>query len=174
MKKRQWILFLVFMGIAVNVVEAQSVADVARKERERQKTARSSVVVAATGSTTTSQGVTGKDSSAAPSNAAKPFEATDNKGRDEKFWRAAFQKARDDAKRAEARAEILDLRVKDLNTQMLRQSDMYNREYRLNPEIAAVQKQFEEVRREVDQARKKIFDLEEDLRRSGGPAGWSR
>ena len=111
---------------------------------------------------------------AASNSAAKPVAVTDNKGRDEKYWRTTFQKARDDLKRAEARVEILDLRVKDLNTQLLRRSDMYNRENRLGPEIAAAQKDLEDARKEAEQAKKKITDLEDELRRSGGPAGWGR
>lgn len=155
---------------------AQSLADVARKERERQRAAHSKVVVTGTGTTAT----IAPTSSAKPApptasnSAAKPVAVTDNKGRDEKYWRTTFQKARDDLKRAEARVEILDLRVKDLNTQLLRRSDIYNRENRLGPEIAAAQKDLEDARKEAEQAKKKITDLEDELRRSGGPAGWGR
>jgi len=106
--------------------------------------------------------------------AAKPLGVTDSKGRDEKSWRAAFQAARDNVKRSEARLELLDLRIKDLNKQMLQLSSFYNREYRMGPELTAAQKDIEDARKDVELARKTIADLEEELRRSGGPAGWSR
>ena len=106
--------------------------------------------------------------------AVKPVVPTDNQGRDEKFWRAAFQQARDELRRAEEKAAVLDLRLKELNTQMLRQSDVYNREYRLGPEIVSTQKQLEAERQTVEQAKKKLSDLEQDLRKSGGLPGWAR
>jgi hypothetical protein len=159
---------------------SQSLADAARKERERQRTSKSKVVVIGWGTTAS----TVKTPSATPSaNAAtaaeaptapKPLTITDNKGRDEKFWRTAFQNAREDVKRAEARVEILDLRLKGLTTQLLQQSDIYNRENRIGAETTAAQQALEGARRDLEQARKKVTDLEDDLRRSGGPAGWAR
>jgi hypothetical protein len=158
---------------------AQNVAEIARKERERQKASRSRVVISSsTGTTTTAPQAAGSSTSdaAAPAAtaAAKPAGPTDNQGRDEKFWRAAFQKARDDAKRADERVILLDLKQKDLNTQLLRQSDVYNRENRIGAELTASQNDLDAARKEAEQAKKKITDLEEQLRRSGGPAGWAR
>jgi predicted RNase H-like nuclease (RuvC/YqgF family) len=155
---------------------AQTLADAARKERQRQQAARSKVVVTNSAKT----GAAPAPTTAAPSStpdqqaASKPATITDNKGRDEKYWRAAFQQARDDVKRAEARVEVLDLRLKNLNTLLLRQSDIYNREYRLAPEITAAQKELEDARKEVEQSKKKVTDLEDELRRSGGLPGWAR
>jgi len=152
MRPKSTVLSFLLMAFALDC-SAQTLADVARKERERQKRVHSPVVVA-TGAT--------------------PAGPTDNKGRDEKYWRAQFQKARDEVKKAEEKAQLLDLRLKDLNTQLLRQSDIYAREYRLGPEIADTQKQLDEARKEVDQAKKKLTDLEDELRRSGGLPGWAR
>ena len=158
---------------------AQSVADVARKERERHKSTKSTIVVTGSGTSATASPSTTRSTPAEPTaasttSAAKPSELIDNKGRNETFWRAAFQRARDDVKRAEARAQLLDLKLKDLNTQLLRQSEVYNRENRIGLEITTTQKELEDARKEVEQAKKKIGDLEEELRRSGGPAGWAR
>jgi len=160
-------LCLVFFALDCS---AQTLADVARQERERQKRLHSQVVVAS-GTTTTTTASTG--STAAVVAPAAPAGPTD-KSRDEKYWRAQFQKARDDVRKAEERVQLLDLKVKELNTQVLRQSDIYNREYRLGPEIADTQKQLDESRKAVDQAKKKITDLEDELRRSGGMPGWAR
>jgi len=129
------------------------------------------VVVARGTPTTTAASTASTAAVVAPAGPAGP---TDNKGRDEKYWRAQFQKARDDFKKAEERVQLLDLKVKELNTQILRQSDVYNREYRLGPEIADAQKQLDESRKAADQAKKKITDLEDELRRSGGLPGWAR
>ena len=161
-------LCLVFFALDCS---AQTLADVARQERERKKRLHTPVVVAS-GTPTTTAASTG--STAAVVVPAAPAGPTDNKGRDEKYWRAQFQKARDDVRKAEERVQLLDLKVKELNTQVLRQSDVYNREYRLGPEIADTQKQLDESRKAVDQAKKKITDLEDELRRSGGMPGWAR
>jgi chromosome segregation ATPase len=154
---------------------AQSVVDVARQERERQRNASSKVVVTGRGTTSTVTSSSPPNTATqAPSSAAKPIETTDNQGRNEKYWRDSFQSARDELARAEARAQILDLQVKELNTQLFRQSDMYNREYRILPAITATQKELDDARNGVERARKKIADLQEELRRSAGPAGWAR
>jgi hypothetical protein len=166
---------VLLLTFAVNSF-AQSIVDVARKERERQKASQSKVMVTGVGSSTAIDKPPTDEAKPGALNStfAKPIEPTDNKGRTEKFWRAAFQQARDDAKRADAKAEVLDLRVKELNTQLLRESEVYNREYRLGPTIAAAQKDLEDARKQSAQAKQKITDLEDDLRKSGGPAGWAR
>ena len=158
----------------------QSLAEIAKRERERQKGAKSKVVItsnepaAGTSAPVKTPPTAPAATQAEPSAAAKAAGPTDNQGHDEKYWRALFQKARDDAKRAQDRAVLLDLRVKDLNTQLLRQSDVYNRENRIGPEMAAAQKDLDDARKEAAAAQQKITDLEEELRKSGGPAGWSR
>ena len=175
MKRILWMTALaqfVFCGF----LSAQSLADVARKERERQKQSQSTIVVTG-GRTTTmaaSSGSTTASITPASPPAVKPTEPTDDKGRDEKYWRAAFQKARQDAKRAEDQVQVLDLKVKDLNMQLLTRSDIYDRENRFGPLITAAQKELEEARKTAAQAKQRISDLEEDLRRSGGFAGWAR
>ncbi len=173
MKARSTILGFVLVVFALDC-SAQTLAEAARKERERQKRVHSTVVVA-NGATTTTTASSGSTAAAVtPTGPAGPKGPTDNKGRDEKYWRAEFKKGRDEAKKAEDRVQLLDLKVKDLNTQLLRQSDVYNREYRLGPEITDAQKQLDDARKEVDQAKKKTTDLEDELRRSGGPPGWAR
>ena len=153
---------------------AQSIVDLARKERERQKNAQSKVTVKSNVAGVTRTPATSANPSSAAPPVVKPVVPLDNKGRDEKYWRTAFEKARDDAKRAEDRVQLLDLKIKDLNTQYLRQSDIYNRENLVGAEITAAQKDLEDARKQAEQAKQKIADLEEELRRSGGPAGWAR
>jgi hypothetical protein len=155
---------------------AQSIADIARKERDRQKQVQSKVVITGGLTTTTTAGTasTGAAPASTPAPAVKSGELTDNKGRNEKFWRGAFQQARDNMARAEARIQLLDLKVKDLNTQLLRQDDIFNKEGRLGPEITTAQKELDDARKLADQAKQNLADLEDELRKSGGLAGWAR
>jgi hypothetical protein len=150
---------------------AQSIADAARKERARQRQTQSTRTYTNGIVTATAP----KPSAPLPAQTPqKPAGPTDNQGRDEKYWRTAFQKARDDAKNAEDKVQILDLKLRDLNTQYLRQSDIYNRENRLGPEITATQKDLDAARAQAEQAKQKIPDLEQELRRAGGLPGWAR
>src|SRR2546430_3091236 len=98
---------------------AQTLADIARKERERRQRVHSAVVVT-NGATTTTAASTSSTAAtpSTPAAAAKPTGPTDNKGRDEKYWRTQFQKARNDLKATEDKAHLLDLKIKDLNTQL--------------------------------------------------------
>src|SRR5262249_40995431 len=95
-KRGIWFSIVLIFGINSFTSLAQSLADIARKQRERQRTARSKFVVIGSG-TTSAVTPPPADSAAAPAqpSAAKPAGVTDNKGRDEKYWRAAFQSARD-------------------------------------------------------------------------------
>lgn len=163
---------------------AQTIADIARKERARQKQVQRLNKGTYTNATAAAAAPPAKPAEVAPAAeatpekkeeaAAKPTGPVDNQGRDEKYWRDAFQKARDDLRRAEEKAQIIDVRLKDLNTQLLRQSDIYNRENVLGPQITSTQKELDAAKIEVEQARNKIANLEEDLRASGGLPGWAR
>ena len=153
---------------------AQTVADAARKERERQRRLHSTVVIVNGATTTAAASSSTTTTAAKPPAAVTPAGPVDNKGRDEKYWRKQFGDARATLKKAQDNAALLDLKIKDLNTQLLRQSDIYNREYRLGPEIADTQKQLDDAQKQAEDAKKRISDLEDDLRKSGGPAGWAR
>jgi hypothetical protein len=154
------------------LLSGQSIADVARKERERQKQVQSKVTVTSRATTTGAASTPATAAVSAP--AGKGVEVTDNKGRDEKYWRTAFQKAREDAKRADDRVLALELKLKDLNMQFLNRSDIYNKENQLGPLITTAQKDLDQARITAAQAKQQISDLEEELRRSGGLAGWAR
>jgi hypothetical protein len=153
---------------------SQSVADIARSERERQKAAKSSVVVIGSGTTSAKTVTPGAAASSSTSAKAGTTGPVDNNGHDEKYWRAAFQKARDDQRRADEKVKVLNLRLNQLNTEMLRQSDIYNRENRIGPAMTQTRKEIADAQAESDQAKKKIADLEQELQRSGGLPGWAR
>jgi len=160
---------------------AQTIADIARRERARQKQVQhlnKRTYTNATAAAPPKPVEAGSTAEATPEKkekaAAQPTGPVDNQGRDEKFWRDAFQKARDELRRAEEMVQLTELRLKDLNTQLLRQSDIYNRENVLGPQIISTQRELDARKIEVEQARNKIANLEEDLRVSGGLPGWAR
>jgi hypothetical protein len=154
---------------------AQSLADAARKERARQKEVQKEVKTTPTFSAA-GAGVATTTTATTSSTAAqvKPFELKDNNGNDEKYWRKLFDQARTDLKQAEDKVQLLDNRIKGLNTAMLNRSDIYNREYRIGAEVSKEQQELDDAQKAVEKARQKISDLEEELRKAGGPAGWAR
>jgi len=167
------IILIVLLTIPI-FASAQSLADAARKERERQKQLKSVIVVNQGVTTTSSAGTSGTAAAPPKQPPVVAYEVKDNNGHNEKYWRERFQKARDDAKRAQDRVQLLDTKLRELNTALLTRSDIYNREYRLGPEIQDAQKQLDDARKAAEDATQKISDLEDELHKAGGPPGWSR
>src|SRR5229473_8613074 len=96
---------------------AQTLADAARQERERQKRLHSTVVIVNGATTTTAASTSSTAAATTPPAPTKPAGPLDNKGHDEKYWRTQFDNARAALKKAEDNAQLLDLKIKDLNTQ---------------------------------------------------------
>ena len=177
------VLFCEVMALTANA-SAQTIADLARQERGRKKAVASKTYTNAdVGESAASRGlpaVTTAGTGAAATAGAPPATPVttsvpaDSKGRDEKYWRDQFTAARANLKRAEDQVRVLEARVSTSNTQMLQQSDLYNRESRLQAEVNAATAEIATARQEAEKARLQIGALEEDLRRSGGPAGWAR
>ena len=163
---------------------AQTIADIARKERARQKQFQEQNRRTYTNATATvapapprpAESAAGETTPAVKTDAApaEPAGPVDNQGRGEKYWRDQFQKTREDLRRAEEKVQLLEARVKELNTQLLNRSDIYNRENRIGAEITAAQKDLDAARIEAEQARNKISNFEEELRGAGGLPGWAR
>jgi hypothetical protein len=180
--------FVVLLLFTFSVeASAQTIADIARKERERQKQAqlknKATFTNAIPGGTpapappsanTPAPAAPGAAVEKKQETAAKPTGPTDNKGRDEKYWRDAFQKAREAIKQADDKVQILETKLRDVNTALLRQNDIYNKENVLGAQINATQKDLDAAKAEAEQARNNVSKLEDELRASGGLPGWAR
>ncbi len=185
-------LVLTFAVVAPAVVCAQTtspIADAARQERDRQKNSTSRILV-----TNETLGTTPEDPvPATPSATAKPESdaktekagvATESTAastdpatppvRDEKWWKENFKAARDEAKRTDDRVQVLTLEYNKLNMDMLTRDDIYNKEGQLGHKLASKKAELETASKDADKAHKKLTQLEDDLRRSGSPIGWSR
>ena len=165
---------LVFLIVGVFGLEcsAQSLTDVAKGERERQKQISSTRTFTNENIVQTERPASRTaEESPAP---AEPAEEAAQGGRGEVEWRADFTDARAELTRNQDRVAVLELQLNELNRQLLSQSDMYNREARLLPQIQNTQENLEAARADVETATQAIADLRTDLRRSGAPAGWGR
>lgn len=182
MKLTRILLVIFGMSWIAGVAHGQTLADVARRERARKQPIHSGEVYTndsvkgASGQPATKTIEPVKEQQAKPETAkddAKPKGPTDNKGRDEKYWREAFDKARQALKRSEDKLRLLDLKMTDLSSQLLRES-VYAREMALRAEIDKTTKDQVAARAEVAVSQQKIRDLQDELRRSGGLPGWAR
>jgi len=93
--------------------------------------------------------------------------------KDEKYWRTRMTTARGNLQRQELFLEALQSRVNALTTDFVNRDDPAQR-----AQIAADRQkalgEMEAVRKEIDQAKKQIADLEEEARKAGVPPGWLR
>jgi len=167
----RFVFFTVIVSWIATDLQAQNIVELARQSRERRKAAPSKGVLT----------VTGTPSAPAATDPAKAAEAaaqtakgpTDNKGRDEKFWRDAVAKARQDVKRSQDKLTVLELRATDLHAQLLREG-IYTREMDLRAAIAVTEKDVSGAKADVASSEQRLRDLEEELRRSNGLPGWAR
>jgi len=178
-------LLILTLGIFTAAIAAQgpSLADIARQERARQNSVKSTATF-----TNETLGTAAaepeppppadKPVDAAAKPAAPTAPAADLSGtgsvRDETWWRSAFKTARDDVKRTEDRQKVLELDLKQLNMDFLTRSDLFNKEGVLGPLLNAKNVELGKAEMEAERARQKVLQLEDELRRSGAPAGWAR
>lgn len=169
MKLLRWMCFFLAMPWA-GVVQAQTIADAARQERERRKAVESqtsvsipilsSVTPAATaGSAVTTSVKTANEES-------KSTGPTDLQGHDETYWRPKFDAARLAVKRADDNLRLLDLRVN--------QTFLMRRGWSGIIAVQHAKYDRDVARKALADAQQNLADLEDQFRRSGGLPGWSR
>jgi hypothetical protein len=162
--RRAWLL-LGLLG-AADAARPQSLAEVARREREKKAAPAASPAPTYTEADLKSAKRRGKGSvselavtgSPAPTTAAEPSpEPEPDRVRLEREWRARFAQARARIAEADARAYEERLEVVFVAGIPVQQT------VRVKVETA-----------ELREARKALEDLEEELRRAGGLPGWGR
>ncbi|MGH9315270.1 MAG: hypothetical protein ACRD1S_18960 [Vicinamibacterales bacterium] len=191
------------VGLLGRPVAGQSLAEIAKKEEERRKTAKSNAPAKA-GKDKNQKTFTNKDlvppdpGSAPPSPAAPPAQEGQPPGQppataakpeppaqprtpvepksdvqDEKNWRGRMAAARAELQREELFLEALQSRVNALTTDFVNRDDPAQR-----ATIAANRQkalgEMETVRKEIERAKKQIADIEEEARKAGVPPGWLR
>jgi len=163
--------------------QAQSLADLARQERARRAGAEAKVKISNDTLAGSKASQPSGETKPTAEETAKPVASVavkassgpaDFNGRDEKWWRAAFADARAELKRAEEQSKLLQLKLNQAHLDYLQKTDLYSREIRLAADISALNSDLEAEQGKVDKAQKRIEELEEELRRSGGLPGWAR
>ena len=185
---------LVFIGMA-NVVAAQSLGDVAKKEEQRRKTVKSSgkvytndelkrdptpSVPASASTGTTSAPSASSTPAPAPASSGNNADKGDSANKDdsadksdEKTWRKRITNARESLQRSQAFADALQSQLNALSTDFVNRDDPIQRQQIANKRDGVVA-ELDRVKKEVAAQTKAISDIQEEARRANVPAGWVR
>lgn len=182
------------LALIFNVcANAQTIADLARKERAKRQTEaqgrritnenlpaiplavepppKAPETPTADAAANTNATPATSDAEAKPQ--AEPAATTEAETeRGEEWWREQFEAARTEVRRQENQVAVAELQLNAANRDFLTRS--YDPDGRGNKAIADATSRLAAARTDLDIARTKVSQLEEDLRRSGEPAGWGR
>ncbi|MBI1749861.1 MAG: hypothetical protein HY234_08825 [Acidobacteria bacterium] len=157
-----------------NLVEA------ARKAREAKKSAPKAKLVFTNDNipTTPDATTTAPDTAAAPADASSKASAAasgeEKKGLDGADWRKRFSEARGKLASAEKELDILQRELNLNQQQYYSDPNKAMREQYTRGEINKGRANIDAKKQEVEQLRRALADLEDELRRAGGPPSWAR
>ena len=196
MKFCSGLLACVLLTTAVSA-SAQSLGDVAKKEKERRKAAPPAAktytnddlkkLPPAPGSTVDPAVKPGEQKDAAKSDAkdataegaAKPADAAKDTtkpaepAKDEAYWRARVTAAREEIRRNEMFRDALQARINGLTADFTARDDPYQRAQVADERQKAIA-ELTRVNTEISNGTKQIAAIEEEARRAGVPPGWIR
>ena len=162
-----------------------SLADVARKEEARRKSAKKSTKVFTNSNLATPDAPMGVVSSAPTAStnatASTTTEPTIPGGKaepappkgDQQFWQARVSKARTDLSRTQMFADSLQTKINSLRTDFTNRDNRVERE-KIQQDLNTALAELERLKKEIDTQQKAITAIEDEARRAGVPAGWLR
>ena len=177
-------------AFAQTTSQTVSLADVARKEEARRKTARKATRVLTNTSLTPAEEVTipappsPQPPAASGATNATPGVPTTNipggkveepapvKG-DQAFWAGRISKARTDLNRTQMFADSLQTKINSLRTDFVNRDNRVERE-KIQQDLNTALAELERLKKEMDAQTKAITAIEEEARRANVPSGWLR
>ena len=186
MKRFAAVLQMVIFLSIPSAVFSQSLSELANKEKDRRQQVKEETKVitnqdirpgtepAADSQPSEKQDSKEKETAdKAPSNAPKPDtdEPTDFQGRSESFWRESMSNARKKVKDSENEANVLTLKLNDLQNQFYREDDGFKRET-IQREIQKTIYEQDKNKEDLAKAKDALQDLEKEARKSGALPGW--
>jgi chromosome segregation ATPase len=177
------LVLLLAVPAAAQEQKEDSVAEAARKAREKKKqvpkatkvftndnmpasSGSVSVIGAVTAPTPEGGEKTAKTSAAGDAEKEGPSE--------EVTWRRRFAEIRTKIRQAEKEIDILQREFNLVQQQYYSDPNQALREQLERKEIGERRKKIEDKQAEIKQLQQQLVDLEEELRKAGGPAGWAR
>jgi len=191
MKKFAMFLTAALFAVAATAAYSQSLAELAQMEKERRAEIKNGikVITNAEAARYRSGPVTTFSASAEPApktetdakggktegeaSAAKAVsdEPVDFQGRTESYWRKTMAEARRKVKDLENEANVVVLRLNDLQTQFYREDDGFKREG-IQREIQKTFYEQDKNKENLAKAKDALRDLEKEARKSGALPGW--
>lgn len=174
------------VGALAQVSSTVPLAEVARKETERRKTAKKATRVFTNASLGANEVdlppksmPSFADSSTAPSNAsptipggqATPVDPAAKK--DQAYWQGRISKAREELNRTTMFADSLQTKINSLRTDYISRDNRVERE-KIQVDLVAALAELERLKKELDSQQKAITAIEDEARRAGVPSGWLR
>jgi len=192
---------MLFLGIA-SLGYSQSLADLAKKEKERRQAVKAGVKVltndhaakfdgapitlgtpppaapdsvgaAKTGAGTEKPAAEGDAAAAAVKEKPASDEPVDFLGRPESFWKQTFADARQKVKDLENEANVLVLKLNDLQNTFYKESDGFKQQ-EIQREIQKTIYLVDVNRDNIAKAKTSLADLETEARKTGALPGWIR
>ncbi len=187
MKKLSILIPIAFLALGITVVGyAQSLAELAQIEKQRRAEIKNGVKVITNADaakyksgpvTTFSKPVQKAETEdprkeeKAPAFASQPDEPLDFQGRPESYWRKTMAEARQRVKDLENEANVIVLKLNDLQNQFYREDDGFKRET-IQREIQKTLYEQDKNKQELQKAKNALADLEKEARKSGALPGW--
>jgi hypothetical protein len=180
---------LTLPAVAIAQSSQPSLAEIARKEAERRKTAKEAKIV-----------ITEKNlpesarKPVSPADANQPAHAGEQKpasaggaaaggapatpaapagDQGEALWRGRITQAREALRRNEVFLQALQTRVNSLATDYYGRDDPYQKMKLAGEREQAIQ-EMEKVKADIEASKKQVADIEEEARKAGVPPGWLR
>jgi hypothetical protein len=164
-----------------------SLADVARTEEARRKTARKATrvltnatlspvdpatVSAPSSSTPAATNATpGVPTTIIPGGKAEPVDPAAKK--DQAYWAGRVSKARSDLTRTQMFADSLQTKINSLRTDFTNRDNRVERE-KIQQDLNTALAELERLKKELDTQTKAIAAIEDEARRANVPSGWLR
>ncbi len=171
---------------------AQSLGDLAKKEKERREKVKEEAKVITNSDTSKYRnGPVTTGSLPVPAASEKPTsekpaaqaagqtkadkpesdEPTDLEGRTESYWRETMGDARKKVTELENMGNVLNLRLNDLQNRFYKESDGFQQQA-IQREIQKTLYEQDKTREDLAKARELLRDLEKEARKSGALPGW--
>ena len=175
---------------AAQVSSTVSLAEVARKEEERRKTAKKATRVITNanlganevnlpprsmpsfaGSSNATPSNTSPGSPTIPGGKVEPTNTAG--GKDQAYWQNRLKTAMDDLNRTQTFADAMQTKINSLRTDFVNRDNRVERE-KIQQDLNASLAELERLNKEINEKRKAISAVEEEARKAGVPPGWMR
>jgi hypothetical protein len=173
---------LALLLAAPGPIFAQSLAEVAKKEAERRKAVKGEAKVLTNKDLTGAPPPAGIVTPAPPAPAAgqapapgetDPSQEPESQQKDEKYWRQRITEARERLAQGEILQAALESRLNALATDFVNRDDPAQRAT-ITSERQKAQAQLDRTKKDIENHKKEIADIQDEARKAGVPPGWLR